>query len=81
MGRLAWLDQPQDGWVSVGLRDTSAASSFLGRQLEGRFRWHPLPGRLTLDTGLAVLQRGAFGAQGRPTEPVWFFYTQIQLTL
>ncbi|MCU0655182.1 MAG: alginate export family protein [Polyangiaceae bacterium] len=81
MGRLAWLDQPQDGWVGVGLRDTSAASSFLGRQLEGRFRWHPLPGRLTLDTGLAVLQRGAFGAQGRPTEPVWFFYTQSQLTL
>jgi hypothetical protein len=81
MARLAWLDEPRDGWVGVGLRDPSAASSFVGRQIEGRFRWHLLPGQLTLDTGFAIFQRSSFGAQGAPREPSRFLYTQVQITL
>lgn len=55
------LAEPRDGWVGVGLRDsTGAAGDSLGRQLEGTFTWDAIPQRLTLETGFALLAAGSF---------------------
>lgn len=82
--RAFWLASARDSWTTAGLGDPAGASGdFVGHQLEGRLRFHPFPGNLTLELGAAYLSRGEFldrvpGA--RPGNPL-YVYTQLIGTL
>lgn len=81
--RFMALDQPRDAWPAAGLRDPDGGSGqAIGRQLEVRVRWHAIPKRVTLDTGVTWLDRQDFAEARSPGrgDPV-FAYTQLVLTL
>ncbi len=82
--RLFWLASARDAWTTAGVRDPRGSSGDLvGRQLEGRLRWHLVPGNLSFEAGAAHLFPGAFldGAPDSRRSPATFVYTQMTATL
>ena len=58
------LDAARDAWVGSGWRDeTGQAGRSLGRQVEASFTWAAIPERLTIETGLALVDSGRFAEQ------------------
>ena len=58
------LDAARDAWVGSGWRDpTGQAGRSLGQQLETSFTWTAIPDRLSIETGLAVVDSGRFAEQ------------------
>lgn len=81
--RFMMLDKPRDAWTTAQLQDPLGDSGrSVGRQLEVRVRWHMVPKRATLDTGVTWLDRQEFAEALSPGrgDPV-FAYTQLVLTL
>ena len=59
--RAYWLASDQDAWTTSGVRDVSGRSgSFIGHQIEARFRWEVVPGSYRFETGVAHLFAGGF---------------------
>ena len=59
--RPFWLAEQRDAWTTSGLRDvTGDSGTFLGHQLDGRFRWDLVPGNVRFECGAAGLLRGGF---------------------
>ena len=81
--RAYWLASDRDAWVAAALRDRSGQSgSFIGHQVEARFRWDIAPGNLRLEAGVAHLFAGEFmgdaptaAGQGDAT----YLYTQATI--
>ena len=79
-----WLASDRDAWVAAAVRDRSGQSgSFIGHQVEARFRWDIAPGNLRLEAGVAHLFTGEFmqdapaaAGQGDAT----YLYTQAMIT-
>jgi hypothetical protein len=59
--RAAWLASDRDAHTTSGLRDPNGESgSFLGQQLDVRWRWNAIPDNLSLELGAAYLRKGEF---------------------
>ena len=59
--RAYWLASDQDGWTTSGVGDvTGRSGSFIGSQIEARFRWDVRPGNYRFETGIAHLFAGEF---------------------
>jgi Alginate export len=59
--RAAWLASARDSWTTASRRDGDGASgTFIGHQLEVRFRYTPWRGNLRLEAGAAHLFPGHF---------------------
>jgi hypothetical protein len=59
--RPLWLASATDSFAATGVRDRSGAlGRFAGHQVEGRVRYWLVPRLVRLDTGFAVLAKGAF---------------------
>ncbi|MFO0629693.1 MAG: alginate export family protein [Polyangiales bacterium] len=79
--RPIWLAAARDAWVTAPLRDpTGASGDFVGQQVEGRVRWHVLPGNLSLDLGGAAFVRGEFAQRAPRGEAAPSLYVYSQLT-
>ncbi len=79
--RAAWLASDRDRLRGSLLRDPAGDSgSFLGHQIETRFRWSLAPGNLRLELGGAVLFKGEF-LEDAPLAPdtgnTVYLYTQL----
>lgn len=67
--RAAWLAERRDFFGASGVRDTTGNSgSFIGHQIETRYRWEILPGRFRFEAGGALLFKGEF-LEDAPTAP------------
>ena len=56
-----WLASDKDAWTTSGARDVNGRSgSFIGHQIEARFRWEVLPGNYRFESGIAHLFSGEF---------------------
>jgi hypothetical protein len=67
--RAAWLESDRDFMPTAGLRDADGRSgSFIGHQVDARWRWVALPQNVSLEFGVAYLWKGAFleNAPGAP---------------
>lgn len=59
--RFIWLDSARDAYTAANVRDASGNSgTFVGQQIETRFRWEAIPGNLRFDTGFVWLADGEF---------------------
>ena len=79
--RAAWLASDRDRLRGSLLRDpTGNSGSFLGHQIETRFRWDLVPGNLQLEFGGALLFKGEF-LEDAPLAPdtgnTIYLYTQL----
>ena len=79
-----WLASDQDVWTTGGTRDSSGNSgSFIGQQIEGRFRYDVAPGNYRFEAGLVGLFDGEFMRKAPNASrqgDVFYAYTQILLT-
>jgi hypothetical protein len=83
--RPVWLAQPRDAWTTSGIRDPSGdAGRFVGNQVEGRVRFSPWPGNISLEVGAAHTWLGRMPTRapnatgnGDPT----FVYAQLGLQI
>ena len=79
-----WLASDQDAWTTAGTRDASGNSgSFIGQQIEGRFRYDVAPGNYRFEAGLVGLFDGEFMRKAPNASrqgDVFYAYTQILLT-
>ena len=77
--RPAWLASDRDFLTTAGLRDRYGASgSFIGQQLDVRWRWKPPSSNLSVDVTAAYLWKGEF-LEDAPLAPppdntfYWYF--------
>ncbi len=79
-----WLASDTDAWTTSGVRDTTGDSgSFIGQQIEFRFRWEVVPGNYRFEAGTARLFDGEFmrEAANSPRQgDAWYGYTQVVLS-
>ncbi|MEM9404192.1 MAG: alginate export family protein [Pseudomonadota bacterium] len=82
--RAAWLAIDRDRLSGSLLRDPDGGSgSFLGHQIETRYRWDLRPGNLRLEFGGAYLFKGEFlkdAPQAPETGNTIYLYTQLTTT-
>jgi hypothetical protein len=77
-----WLASDRDAWTTSGVRDvTGRSGSFVGQQVEARFRWEVSPGNYRFEAGVAHLFAGEFmddapnaNGEGDAT----YVYSQVQ---
>ncbi len=80
--RFHWLASDRDAWTTSGLRDpTGDTDSYLGHQIEIRFRWKLKPQNLHLEAGAAHLFAGPFIASttGNQSDSSTYSYLQAFL--
>ena len=78
--RAFWLANDKDIWATARLQDaTGRSGSYLGQQLEARWRWDLFPDNLRLEVGGAYFFKGSFARKvpnASPDKNSTFFYTQ-----
>ena len=82
--RAYWLASDRDAWVVAGVRDPSGDSgSFIGQQIEFRYRWEIIPKNIRFEVGGAYLFKGEFATdapnandEGDPN----YLYSQLLFT-
>ena len=68
--RAYHLESARDAWVGTGLADPSGRSGdWLGREIETRLTWAANDNRLSVETGVAKLELGAFPAAAEGVAP------------
>lgn len=82
--KAVWLAERRDFFAATALRDPQGQSgSFVGHQVETRFRWNVLPGAFRFETGAAILFKGEF-LKNAPLAPpggdTVFLYSNFLLT-
>ncbi|MFA5257122.1 MAG: alginate export family protein [Opitutales bacterium] len=81
--RFCWLASETDSWV--GGKDAGGNSgTYIGNQIEGRFRWDAVPGNVQFEFGFAYLFAGEF-MHDAPNSPdqgdAFYTYAQISFKL
>jgi len=81
--RAFWLANDRDIWATARLQDaTGRSGSYLGQQLEARWRWDVVPKNLCLEIGGAYFLKGSFArdvTNASPDQDSTFFYTQATI--
>lgn len=79
--RAAWLAERRDAFGNSGLRDPAGNSgSFIGHQIETRYRWEILPGSFRFEAGGALLFKGDFvedAPAAPPASDTIYLYSQF----
>ena len=79
-----WLASDQDAWTTARTRDvTGNSGSFIGQQIEARFRYDVVPGNYRFEAGLVGLFDGEFMRKAPNASnqgDAFYAYTQIHLT-
>ena len=82
--RAAWLESDRDFMPTALLRDRDGnAGSFIGHQVDARWRWVPLPDNISVELGAAYLWKGEFLEQAPfapPPDNTMYVYFATNLT-